>query len=779
MNPATDVGKKDLAPNIRSRFCEIDVPPPDADRQSLLSIVKQYIGDSAVGDMAVIMNVAEFYVAVKQLADSHQLADGSNRHPHYSMRTLARALTFASDVAPMYGLRRAIWEGCLMAFTMALDASSAQVVTGLAHRHLLAGVPNPRSLLMKDPAPPLNRSVDDFCKFGPFYLEKGPLPVDVEDHYVMTPSVQTKLIDLARIITTRRFPVLIEGPTSSGKTSSVEYLARRTGHRCVRINNHEHTDIQEYIGSYITDPATGKFVFKDGLLVRALRSGDWIVLDELNLAPTDVLEALNRLLDDNRELVIPETQEVVRPHPHFMLFATQNPPGLYAGRKVLSRAFRNRFLEVHFEDVPQAELETILCERSRIAPSYGHKIVEVFRELQKRRQAGRVFESKQAFATLRDLFRWAGRDAVGYQQLAENGYMLLAERARRVDDKLIVKEIIEAIMKVRIDEEKLYNVNDPSMNIIQFLGFSIPKSSNVVWTKAMQRLYVLVSRAMLFREPVLLVGETGSGKTSICQLYAEAVAKKLYSLNCHQNTETADLLGGLRPVRNRSSLQIEAVTYVETRLTELGITEVPADPEAMMSIIEKALRSGILSEDARSTLQAARSKLLQLSSVFEWTDGPLVESMRSGDIFLLDEISLADDSVLERLNSVLEPARTLVLAERGGDDPDQSIITAADSFRLIATMNPGGDYGKKELSPALRNRFTEIWVPALDDREDLEFIVDTMWNSVELRVYTGSVLDFAYWLCDEVNDKSMFNLRDVLVSTTLSIALIFTNIYIY
>lgn len=25
-------------------------------------------------------------------------------------------------------------------------------------------------------------------------------------------------------------------------------------------------------------------------------------------------------------------------------------------------------------------------------------------------------------------------------------------------------------------------------------------------------------------------------------------------------------------------------------------------------------------------------------------------------------------------------------------------------------MNPGGDFGKKELSPALRNRFTEIWV---------------------------------------------------------------------
>ena len=34
---------------------------------------------------------------------------------------------------------------------------------------------------------------------------------------------------------------------------------------------------------------------------------------------------------------MPELQEVVKPHPHFMLFATQNPPGIYAGRKTLSR----------------------------------------------------------------------------------------------------------------------------------------------------------------------------------------------------------------------------------------------------------------------------------------------------------------------------------------------------------------------------------------------------------------------------------------------------------
>ena len=37
-------------------------------------------------------------------------------------------------------------------------------------------------------------------------------------------------------------------------------------------------------------------------------------------------------------------------------------------------------------------------------------------------------------------------------------------------------------------------------------------------------------------------------------------------------------------------------------------------------------------------------------------------------------------------------------------------------------MNPGGDYGKKELSPALRNRFTEIWVSSVTEIDELRYI---------------------------------------------------------
>lgn len=84
--------------------------------------------------------------------------------------------------------------------------------------------------------------------------------------------------------------------------------------------------------------------------------------------------------------------------------------------------------------------------------------------------------------------------------------------------------------------------------------------------------------------------------------------------------------------------------------------------------------------------------------------------MRYGGLLLIDEISLANDSVLERLNSVFEAGRTLILSEKQSSDIESVNIVAHPSFNIIATMNPSGDFGKKELSPALRNRMTEVWV---------------------------------------------------------------------
>ncbi|WWD07578.1 hypothetical protein V865_005679 [Kwoniella europaea PYCC6329] len=754
MNPATDVGKKDLPPNLRARFTELYVPPPDDDREALIAIVSQYLGDAAAGDRSVILDVVELYTTLKKLSSAKEIVDGSNAAPHYSMRTLARALTFAVQSAPLFGLRRGIWEGYLMAFTMSLDQASAKIAHEAGERYILSPMKNARAVLAQIPSLPTSMDPDDFVRFGPFWLQRGPLPPAPESRYIITPSVQAKLSDLARVILTKRYPVLIQGPTSAGKTSAVEFLARQTGHRFVRINNHEHTDIQEYLGTYVTDPHSGNLVFQEGLLVTAVKQGHWIVLDELNLAPTDVLEALNRLLDDNRELVIPETQEVIKPHPNFILFATQNPPGLYAGRKVLSRAFRNRFLEVHFDDVPKAELETILCQRCQIAPSYAKKIVQVFEELRHRRQASRVFESKSSFATLRDLFRWAERGAVGYQQLAEDGHMLLAERARQDDDKVVIKQVIEEIMKVTINED-MYSLFDKSSTVLTRMPTTNLPPTKMVWTRAMQRLFALVAAALAHNEPVLLVGETGCGKTSVCEVIAQMFNQQLVGVNCHQNMETADLLGSQRPVRNRLERRSRIINTLGQFVTLSGAI---SDDELMSLCNDLTHRTDI----DREVIRQCKREIKQLSALFEWSDGPLVHAMTNGDLLLLDEVSLADDSVLERLNSVLEPGRTLVLAEKGGSDIDEATIVANERFHVVATMNPGGDFGKKELSPALRNRFTEIWVPALNDRGDMLQIIGQSWKKEELKECGPFILDFFLWFGEKLGDLSGLGLRDIL-----------------
>lgn len=763
MNPATDVGKRDLPMGLRSRFTEIYVESPDRNRDDLLAVVKAYLKGTSSSDDKAALDVTSLYLDTKRRADDKRIVDGANQVPHFSLRTLTRVLSYVTEIAPSYGLRRALYEGFAMGFLTLLDRESEKLLIPLIDHHLLGSHSNPQALLSQTPRHPEDGK--QYVRFmnkrrdRQYWMLQGMEVPQEQPHYIITPFVERNMLNLVRATSTRRFPVLVQGPTSSGKTSMIEYLAKFSGNKFVRINNHEHTDLQEYLGTYISG-TDGQLRFQEGLLVQALREGHWIVLDELNLAPTDVLEALNRLLDDNRELLIPETQEIVRPHENFMLFATQNPPGLYGGRKTLSRAFRNRFLELHFDDIPEDELDTILEKRSqKVAPSDCRRIVSVYKELSRLRQSNRLFEQKDSFATLRDLFRWALRDAENREQLAANGYMLLAERVRNSEERMAVKEVIERIFKVKIDPSVLYDAN-LSPEIKSYNATS--NIQGVVWTQAMRRLYVLVAQALRNNEPVLLVGETGCGKTTVCQMLAEAFGKDLHIVNAHQNTETGDLIGAQRPVRNRAAV-LDQLLHDLVRALQLENEGAEADLDVLVAAYRNlpSLDPAKVSETLRDQIDI---NLVKAKALFEWSDGSLVQAMKEGQFFLLDEISLADDSVLERLNSVLETQRTILLAEKGTDN---SFVQASEGFQFFATMNPGGDYGKRELSPALRNRFTEIWVPSLSEHEDVLQIVDAKLDS-PLKRFSKAMVHFAEWFGQTYRSSAStsISVRDVLAWVT-------------
>ena len=753
MNPATDVGKRDLPMSLRSKFTELFVEAPDNDLNNLVPVVKAYLGTHNHVDSRAAADVAQLYLEIRKLSDGHRLVDGANQKPHFSLRTLVRTLTYALDIAPIYGLRRALFEGFAMSSLTVLNTESELLLQALISRHILDAQKNRRAFLHQTPCSPQDGK--RYVQFKHYWIAEGAATVEQQAHYIITPFIERNLLNLVRATSARRYPVLLQGPTSSGKTSMIEYLARISGNKFVRINNHEYTDLQEYLGTYTSGP-DGHLEYQEGVLVRALREGYWIVLDELNLAPTDVLEALNRLLDDNRELLIPETQQVVTPHENFMLFATQNPSGMYGGRKALSRAFRNRFLELHFDDIPDDELETILRERTQIAPSFCTKIVAVYKKLKILRQSERLFEQKNSFATLRDLFRWALRDADDREQLALNGFFLLAERVRNPEERDTVKRVIEEVMKVQIDESQMYSL----CKVEQSSGLPIVSQRDVVWTKSMRRLYVLVTEALRRNEPVLLVGETGSGKTTVCQIIAETINTKLHIVNAHQNMETGDLIGAQRPIRNRNLAEVQLSQELIAALKscdafdnakEYSISTLLSAYEALQC--EKPVK---LSDETRISIEQAK---IRTNALFEWADGSLVHAMKYGQYFLLDEISLADDSVLERLNSVLEPSRTLYLAEKGSED---AFVKALPGFQFLATMNPGGDYGKRELSPALRNRFTEIWVPPASEKIEMLEIAQAKL-AAPFFDFSQPMVEFAAWFAETYHTAAPnISMRDFL-----------------
>ncbi|KAJ8907200.1 hypothetical protein NDN08_003681 [Rhodosorus marinus] len=683
MNPPTDMGKKKLPDSIRARFTEFFVADMESHDDLLIFVLSRLHRTAASAskeDHNVADRVSRFFISCRKLSKDGLIQDAAGRKPRFSLRSLSRMLDFARgqlELLPRDLASVALYEGSILAFVTPLPASSRDAVLRLSREILLAGSTWRR---ISDFI-----SVSDCIKIGGFLVESGNASEVVQhDAFVITPSVAKTLEEVTRAVAvgTNKLPVLLQGPTAAGKTSLVSYLARRTKHKIIRINNHEHTDVAEYLGGYIVNE-DGVPCFKEGPLVEAARKGWWIVLDELNLAPGEVLEALNRLLDDNRELTIPETGEVVKASPKFALFATQNPPGLYGGRKQLSQAFLSRFIEIHINSMPDEELSAVLCHRGRVPESFAKSMIAIMHDLQIERSSSKLFQGKDGFVTARDLFRWASRLPRDRQELANFGFFLLAERARDPRQVDTIRRIIEKYCRASICSHNLYESvwsNPAIQEVVQRL--------QVYPTKAMMRMVALAWECATHGEPALLVGATGGGKTTACQVVSEALGVSLYTVNLHRNSEASDFLGGYRPTR---------------------------------------------------TTDRSSGKL------FEWCDGPLVAAMRDGSCLLLDELNMADHAVAERLNSVLEPERTLFLAEKGGD-PQAEIIVADPKFQVLATMNPGGDFGKKELSPALQNRFTEIWCPP-PESEDFERLTRDLLQGdlTEERMVADVIVDFAKW----------------------------------
>ncbi len=171
-----------------------------------------------------------------------------------------------------------------------------------------------------------------------------------------------------------KLPLLLKGPTGTGKSRFIEFMAHKLGKKLLTVACHEETSATDLIGRYIIKGA--ETVWLDGPLTKAVREGYIIYLDEIAEARPDVIVAIHPLTDHRRELYIDKLGETLKAHPGFMLVASFNP-GYQRGFKELKPSTKQRFVALGF-DYPEASLEQeIIINETGVDKDTAKKLVKI------------------------------------------------------------------------------------------------------------------------------------------------------------------------------------------------------------------------------------------------------------------------------------------------------------------------------------------------------------------------------------------------------------------
>lgn len=183
--------------------------------------------------------------------------------------------------------------------------------------------------------------------------------------------------------------VLIIGPKGTGKTLMVRDFAEGKNINLESMNFSLRTRESHLIGTKtLTD---GTVSFDEGLLIKSMKAGDILYLDEINAAEADVLLRLDEALDDRRQIVLKESSgEVIKAKKDWFVIATINPL-THSGTKELPPQILSRFpIRIRLEYPPEnIELEIV---KKYVSGKYDAEIIQAIKLANTLRQAAAVEE---------------------------------------------------------------------------------------------------------------------------------------------------------------------------------------------------------------------------------------------------------------------------------------------------------------------------------------------------------------------------------------------------
>lgn len=216
----------------------------------------------------------------------------------------------------------------------------------------------------------------------PMFAEPTDFVPDIDPAYRFNREVTLAL--LAGFTHNRR--VLLQGLHGTGKSTHIEQVAARLNWPCLRVNLDGNITRLDLVGKDTVAIEDGRQVtrFQEGVVPWAMQRPMALIFDEYDAGRPDVMFVIQRLLERDGSFTLTDQNRVLRPHPHFRLFATSNTVGLgntnglYHGVQRLNHAQMDRWNIVAVLDYldPSEEASIVRARVPELTEAHGTDLVE-------------------------------------------------------------------------------------------------------------------------------------------------------------------------------------------------------------------------------------------------------------------------------------------------------------------------------------------------------------------------------------------------------------------
>lgn len=161
------------------------------------------------------------------------------------------------------------------------------------------------------------------------------------------------------------YPMFITGLSGNGKTFAVEQACAKNKRELFRVNITIETDEDDLLGGFRLVKDETKWF--DGPVIRAMKSGGVLLLDEVDLGSNKLL-CLQPVLE-GKGILLKKINEYVKPAPGFTIVATANTKGQgsesgkFVGTNILNEAFLERFCVTFEQKYPDERIETSILKK--------------------------------------------------------------------------------------------------------------------------------------------------------------------------------------------------------------------------------------------------------------------------------------------------------------------------------------------------------------------------------------------------------------------------------